>query len=558
MGAACGVNKAAKVEDGSVKRARSMSLQKIEKPLKSSGSFAAKYRMLDEVLGSGSFAVVRKCEERATGKMCACKIISKYRRGKEVIEAEYLNDEVRILRRCGSHEHVLEIYDVYETLSSVYLVLELATGGSLLDRVLGDGKFSEKDAALIVRQITEAIGFLHSQGVVHRDLKPANLLLRDTTSFCVKVTDFGLSKAFAEPKAAHAPGLGHQRSGPLTSSARDHQLLMQTACGSRAYAAPEVLNGTEYDQSVDVWGIGVIMAILLTGEHPMSDVRSSQMLKRMQANRAIDWSKKYWKAVSAEARALLAKILRADSAERPAPDAIVQDKWFESGVAPSTPLPHVLDGLRRLRLGGLQKLVLQLMATKVNDASIQEETERLFSSLDVRQDGVVRKAEIDEVMTRHGNATEQYRSHLDKIFATLDLDETGVVKYVEFQAAMLTQQQALMKNLLMPVFNHLDVNNNGTISAREVVTVFGEMGTDLNIDDVQAMIDEHDDDKSGVISFQEFLTMMNSLTVDEEAKQVRRATGMGSSGSPAPRHSSAPQLQTGAFEKAAAVEAANG
>ena len=197
------------------------------------------------------------------------------------------------------------------------------------------------------------------------------------------------------------------------------------------------------------------------------------------------------------------------------------------------------------------------MATKVNDASIQEETERLFSSLDVRQDGVVRKAEIDEVMTRHGNATEQYRSHLDKIFATLDLDETGVVKYVEFQAAMLTQQQALMKNLLMPVFNHLDVNNNGTISAREVVTVFGEMGTDLNIDDVQAMIDEHDDDKSGVISFQEFLTMMNSLTVDEEAKQVRRATGMGSSGSRR-RGGSAPQLQTGAFEKAAAAEAANG
>ena len=220
-----------------------------------------------------------------------------------------------------------------------------------------------------MRQITEAIGFLHSQGVVHRDLKPANLLLRDSASFCVKVTDFGLSKAFAEPKdkaegVGHAPSLAHQGTGPRTSSARDHQLLMQTACGSRAYAAPEVLNGTEYDQSVDVWGIGVIMAILLTGEHPMSDVRSSQMLKRMQANRAIDWSKKYWKAVSAEARALLGKILRADSAERPRPDDIVRDKWFESGVAPSTPLPHVLDGLRRLRLGGLQKLVALLKGEK--------------------------------------------------------------------------------------------------------------------------------------------------------------------------------------------------
>ena len=163
-------------------------------------------------------------------------------------------------------------------------------------------------------------------------------------------------------------------------------------------------------------------------------------------------------------------------------------------------------------------------------------------------------------MKRHGNATEQYHAHLDKIFATIDLDETGVVKYVEFQAAMLTQQQALMKNLLMPVFNHLDVNNNGTISAREVVTVFGEMGTDLNVDAVQSMIDEHDIDKTGVITFQEFLTMMNSLSVDEQARQVKRATGAGLSASPtaAPRHSSAPQLQTGAFDKAAAASTAAG
>lgn len=87
---------------------------KIEESFISKGTFSSKYKMSDEVLGSGSFAVVRKCEERATGKVCAVKIIAKRKKGKETIEAEYLNDEVRILRRCGSHEHVLEIYDVYE------------------------------------------------------------------------------------------------------------------------------------------------------------------------------------------------------------------------------------------------------------------------------------------------------------------------------------------------------------------------------------------------------------------------------------------------------------
>ena len=93
-----------------------------------------------------------------------------------------------------------------------------------------------RDAALIVRQITEAIGFLHSQGVVHRDLKPANLLLRDTTSFCVKVTDFGLSVAKQETEVATGASLG-----------------------SPQWTAPELLRGKAADECADIYSYGLLV-----------------------------------------------------------------------------------------------------------------------------------------------------------------------------------------------------------------------------------------------------------------------------------------------------------
>lgn len=300
----------------------------------SESALHSKYELSSHILGRGSFGVVKTCRLRETGELRACKIISKQTISKQQeVESEYLNAEIDILRRAGSHPSILQVFDVYETAACVYVILELATGGSLVEVVQRSQRFSERDAASAMHQIATALAYLHSLGIVHRDLKPANVLVANHSSFEIKVTDFGLSKSFDDRARSpsfkkgggspcgcehggcerqHDAGVGvGEKAGRRRGS--DVKLVMHSACGSAAYAAPELFSLLEeeeeeenaaasghtggpgavdiwslleesssppaqgYDQSVDIWGLGIITCILLTGVHPLQSVKHREV-----------------------------------------------------------------------------------------------------------------------------------------------------------------------------------------------------------------------------------------------------------------------------------------
>lgn len=154
--------------------------------------FRGRYKIL-ELLGSGSFGTVRKCRDRETGEYFACKTIKKER----VDNVESLRREISILKKVN-HPHIIKLQDVYEDKKYIHLVTELCTGGELYDRVLEksqteEGHFSEDDAAILVRDILDAIRYCHDEiHIVHRDLKPENFLLKDESDDApIKVIDFG-------------------------------------------------------------------------------------------------------------------------------------------------------------------------------------------------------------------------------------------------------------------------------------------------------------------------------------------------------------------------------
>lgn len=145
------------------------------------------------MLGTGSFGTVRKCRDRETGELFACKTIKKA----EVKNVESLRRELSILASVD-HPHIIKFLDVYEDERYIHLVTELCTGGELYDRVVekaesGEGHFSEDDAAILVRDILDAIRYCHDvKHVVHRDLKPENFLLKtESDDAPIKVIDFG-------------------------------------------------------------------------------------------------------------------------------------------------------------------------------------------------------------------------------------------------------------------------------------------------------------------------------------------------------------------------------
>ena len=191
----------------------------------SRGKFRDKYELQSTTLGRGSFAVVKHCKDKETGELRACKMISKYgqaNRGDQAAQsAESMNEEIVILRAMGSHPNILQIYDVYETHSLVYLVLELAEGGSLTNRIAQKG-ISEADAASAMGQAAAAVKHLHEHSIVHRDIKMDNILLAAKNTFVIKLADFGLSKLVPEEQRKQVMKTGEAR------------MLMASAQGSPA------------------------------------------------------------------------------------------------------------------------------------------------------------------------------------------------------------------------------------------------------------------------------------------------------------------------------------
>uniref|UniRef100_A0A3P9CW75 Serine/threonine-protein kinase H1-like n=1 Tax=Maylandia zebra TaxID=106582 RepID=A0A3P9CW75_9CICH len=201
------------------------------------------------LIGRGSFSRVVRVEHRATRQPFAIKMMEvEAPEGREVCDSE-----LAVLQRV-SHANVIQLVEVFQFPQRVYMVLELATGGELLDRLVSRGHFTERDATQAIQMILAALVYLHSLGITHRDLKPENLLYyHPGADSRLLVTDFGLS-AFAST-------------------------LTRTTCGTPEYMAPEMLLRRPYSCAVDMWALGVIAYILLSGTVPFEDDSRTQLYR---------------------------------------------------------------------------------------------------------------------------------------------------------------------------------------------------------------------------------------------------------------------------------------
>ncbi|XP_051657960.1 serine/threonine-protein kinase H1 isoform X2 [Manacus candei] len=214
----------------------------------------AKYD-IKALIGRGSFSRVVRVEHKATKQPYAIKMIeTKYREGREVCESE-----LSVLRRVR-HTNIIQLIEVFETQDRVYMVMELATGGELFDRIIAKGSFTERDATRVLQMVLDGVRYLHTLGITHRDLKPENLLYyHPGTDSKIMITDFGLASA----------------------RKKGDDCLMKTTCGTPEYIAPEILVRKPYTNSVDMWALGVISYILLSGTMPFEDDNRTRLYRQI-------------------------------------------------------------------------------------------------------------------------------------------------------------------------------------------------------------------------------------------------------------------------------------
>lgn len=302
--------------------------QKLNKISKT--DFEKKYTAKD-ILGRGSFAIVKRAVRKADKKDLAVKIIKKTKLKDE--ELEIVHEEVKIMDKIN-HPNCVRLVEIFETNKKLYLVMEMLSGGELFDRIVSKGSYSEKEASQVIKSVAKALQYLHSIGIVHRDLKPENLIYASQhTKSEIKITDFGLAKL----KGAKGDG------------------TMETACGTPGYVAPEVLKKQKYTASVDIWSMGVILYILLCGFPPFYDENTAALYKQIKSG-DYDFPDPYWKDITGYAKDLIKKMLTVDPVKRITIPQILQHPWIAAESAASTRKFGKQHGQRLRKLQARRKL----------------------------------------------------------------------------------------------------------------------------------------------------------------------------------------------------------
>jgi len=300
-------------------------------------TFEAKYTIGEE-LGKGAYATVYKCTNKESGEISAVKVVDKSKAGPKDIDD--VMHEVNMMKTVGFHAHVVQLKESFDTPKHMFLVLDLLSGGMLFDRIVQMKHYSEQSASKLIKNFLLALEHIHSKGIMHRDLKPENLLLKynadpnskdESHLTNVALADFGL--------AGRVPG--------------------QTCCGSPSYIAPEVINvgylrtqKEPYDAKCDVWSLGVIAYILLSGKMPFHGRQYKETFQKIVKNQ---WSfvGDIWEHVTPAAKDFIKTMLTPDPKLRPTAAEALKHPWVAS-VQPDTHLAQIQEGI--MQFNAQQKL----------------------------------------------------------------------------------------------------------------------------------------------------------------------------------------------------------
>lgn len=262
---------------------------------------------LGDELGRGKFGTVYRCTERTSGRQLAAKFVH-MRRREDRVDVEREISIMSVLQ----HKRLLQLYDAYDDgKSEMCLITELIEGGELFERIVDDDfQLTERKAAIFMRQICEGVEYMHEQKIVHLDMKPENILCVSKTGNRIKLIDFGLARKL------------------------DGQEPLRVMFGTPDFAAPEVLAYDIVSLATDMWSVGVICYVLLSGMSPfMGDNDMETMANVTRAT--YDFDDEAFDPISDLAKDFIAKLLVRNQADRLTPTQCLKHPWLTKRVGAS-------------------------------------------------------------------------------------------------------------------------------------------------------------------------------------------------------------------------------
>ncbi|KAJ3445715.1 serine/threonine-protein kinase dclk3 [Anaeramoeba flamelloides] len=276
-----------------------ISIKSLSKQKQVEKTFDNSYQVQEKV-GDGTFSVVKKAKHKLTNEIYAVKILKK---SQLTNQKKLIENEIEILGNLD-HPNVIKVKEIFDTPKKIFIVMEYVSGGELFQKLQQDEKFSEKQTSKIIKMILLALQYLHKNQIVHRDLKPENILYtEENDEIIVKLTDFGLSKMISKED------------------------MLTTACGTPYYVAPEIIKRERYGPSVDIWSVGVIMYVLLTGCAPFYDESIPKMFKKIETGK-VRFPLPEWDGISQEVISLIKRFLTVDVLKRITIEEAIKHPWI--------------------------------------------------------------------------------------------------------------------------------------------------------------------------------------------------------------------------------------
>ena len=448
---------------------------------KAEGLFLDNYDVIKQ-LGKGGYGKVYEVKNKKTGEIHACKHLSKA----NIKNLEKFNREIQILIN-SDHPNIIRIFEVYESQRSLYIVMEECKGGEIFDRIIehieSKNMYSERDAAIMLRQVISAVEYCHNNGICHRDLKPENLLYLNPgpeKNNTIKVIDFGLSQRVSPNKK------------------------LDTKVGTAYYVSPEILKG-EYTEKCDIWSAGVILYIFLSGDPPFNGPSDSAIYQKI-AEQKFSFPEKKWSQISKEAKDLICHMIAPES-ERFSARQVLEHPWFEK--APTTPLSQLNFDSNFFkdfyRGSALKKMSLLFIASRLDENEINE-LKKSFEAFDKCKDGQITFEELRQGLLQVKN-NKYNENEVKELFKAIDVDQNGKIDYTEFLAATIQKSNYNKNERLYEAFTAYDKDNNGQITKEELLKVLNaDKSQEKEIEKYIKAVDKNGD---GKIDYKEFLSLMN-------------------------------------------------
>ena len=452
-----------------------------------------------KLLGSGAFGEVWLAHHKDLDRDFAMKIIKK-RKSKPNEEREILN-EIEILKKLD-HPKILKIIDFYSKLKKYYIITEYCPEGELFNEIIKVGRFDEGQTAFIINQILKAISYCHRNQIIHRDIKPENIMItKREKNGClqVKLIDFGTAKIFERGQSENR------------------------YVGSSYYMAPEVLK-RKYDEKCDLWSIGVIFYILLTGRPPFDGNDDEEILKNVEKG-VYDKTSYPFPSLSALAKDLINKLLQYDPKKRISAEEALEHQWFKTAefkrkdkvntISPDL-AKELISNMTKYKSNNMLKCaVIAYLVHHLTNTEECMEASKLFNKIDLNSDGKIEKHELIQGFQKYwGMPEDEVKENVDIIFANMDTDFNGFIEYEEFVRAAVKSSIFMSQNYLKYSFNYFDRDSSGDITFEEIKKRFSQnssYNSDKMDTELREIFDKIDINNDGSISFFEFCKMMKNI-----------------------------------------------